>query len=55
MMSNSVLGTYNSLENIHNGIHTWVGGTGHMALIPWSSYDPIFWIHHAYVMISEAS
>lgn len=47
MMASAEIGSYNSIENLHNGIHQWVGGSGHMALIPWSSYDPLFWFHHA--------
>lgn len=38
---------YNSIENMHNGIHLLVGGGGHMAIIPFSAFDPIFWLHHA--------
>jgi len=33
------------LENIHNGVHVWVGGT--MGWIPTAPADPIFWMHHA--------
>ena len=32
------------LEDLHNRVHGWVGGT--MAYIPWAAYDPIFWAHH---------
>lgn len=55
--SDSINGTHNSLENlerIHGGVHNNVGEMtdqniprGHMALIPLSAYDPIFWLHHA--------
>jgi tyrosinase len=34
-----------NLENAHNGVHGWVGGT--MGLVPYAAYDPIFWAHHA--------
>ncbi|MCJ1417075.1 hypothetical protein MMC32_003414 [Xylographa parallela] len=37
----------NSLENVHNIIHALVGNGGHMAYLPYSSFDPIFWLHHA--------
>jgi len=37
---------YASLEGIHNSIHTWVGGIGHMSNIPVAAFDPIFWLHH---------
>ncbi len=35
------------LENIHSGVHVWVGGT--MGGISTSAYDPIFWAHHAMI------
>lgn len=35
------------LENIHNDVHTWVGGT--MGQIPTAAADPLFWMHHANV------
>jgi tyrosinase len=35
------------LEDIHNGIHVWVGGT--MSSIGTSAYDPIFWAHHTMI------
>lgn len=36
-----------ALEDIHNGIHVWVGGT--MGAITTAAYDPLFWAHHAMV------
>ncbi|MCJ1407940.1 hypothetical protein MMC19_002011 [Ptychographa xylographoides] len=41
--------TYNSLENMHNFIHALVGNGGHMSYIPYSSFDPVFWLHHTNV------
>jgi len=35
------------LEDIHNMVHVWVGGT--MSGIPTAPADPIFWMHHANV------
>jgi tyrosinase len=35
------------LEQIHDSIHVWVGGT--MAEIPFAAYDPLFFAHHAMV------
>jgi len=35
------------LEDIHNGVHVWVGGT--MSDIATAAYDPIFWSHHAMI------
>lgn len=46
----------NSLEGIHNTIHTTAGGPGaggvsggHMTYLPLASFDPLFWIHHCNV------
>jgi tyrosinase len=36
-----------ALENPHNGLHGFMGGT--MGIIPYAAYDPIFWAHHANV------
>lgn len=45
---NSTYARYSSaLENPHNGLHGWVGGT--MGIIPYAAYDPIFWAHHCNV------
>jgi tyrosinase len=35
------------LENLHDGVHVWVGGT--MANIDFAAYDLIFWAHHAMI------
>ncbi len=35
------------LEDIHNGIHGWVGGT--MGDLRVSAYDPVFWAHHCMI------
>lgn len=35
------------LEDIHNRIHVWIGGT--TGMIPWAAYDPLFWAHHAMI------
>jgi len=35
------------LENIHGGVHVWVGGT--MGEVPSAAYDPIFWAHHCMI------
>lgn len=40
-------GLYNSLENMHNAVHALIGNGGHMSNIPYSAFDPIFWLHHA--------
>ncbi|MEA2195367.1 MAG: tyrosinase, partial [Solirubrobacteraceae bacterium] len=35
------------VEDIHNGVHVWVGGT--MGAITTSAYDPVFWAHHTMI------
>jgi tyrosinase len=35
-----------NLEFIHNNIHYWVGGSGHMGQIPVACFDPSFYLHH---------
>lgn len=46
----------NSIEGIHNTIHTTTGGPGssgvsggHMTYLPLAAFDPVFWLHHANV------
>ncbi|KAK5127553.1 hypothetical protein LTR85_006893 [Meristemomyces frigidus] len=46
----------NSLEGIHNTIHTTAGGPGsstvsggHMTYLALAAFDPIFWLHHCNV------
>jgi len=31
---------------IHGNVHVWVGNSQGMGSIPWSAFDPIFWMHH---------
>jgi tyrosinase len=45
--SRTFLDFSNSLENVHNAVHGWVGGS--MSLVPVAAYDPIFWAHHAMI------
>ncbi len=33
-----------ALEDLHNRVHVWTGG--HMAMVPFAAFDPIFWAHH---------
>ncbi|KAL8679857.1 MAG: hypothetical protein Q9186_003877 [Xanthomendoza sp. 1 TL-2023] len=40
---------YDSLESLHNQIHGLIGNGGHMAVIDYAGYDPVFWLHHAQV------
>ena len=37
---------YISLEHIHNNLHDWIGGGGHMTHVPVSAFDLFFWLHH---------
>ncbi|KAK6535806.1 hypothetical protein TWF281_000057 [Arthrobotrys megalospora] len=48
--SNRVGNSGASVESIHDGIHVWCGGDlGHMSSVPYSSFDPIFFLHHTNV------
>lgn len=45
---------HNSIEAIHNTVHSTAGGGGqysggHMTYLPLASFDPIFWLHHSMV------
>ncbi|KAK6544868.1 hypothetical protein TWF694_001548 [Orbilia ellipsospora] len=35
-----------NVETIHDEVHGSIGGAGHMTYIPYSAYDPVFWLHH---------
>ena len=39
----------NSLESIHDLVHTLIGGPGHMSSVPIAGFDPIFFLHHTNV------
>jgi len=38
-----------SLEAMHDAIHSITGGNGHMTYLDYSAFDPIFWLHHAMI------
>lgn len=38
---------WGSLEDIHNSVHNFLGGDGHMSGTEISAFDPVFWLHHA--------
>lgn len=40
---------YDSIESIHDQIHGLTGSGGHMTYIDYSSFDPIFFLHHAMI------
>ncbi|EPS37967.1 hypothetical protein H072_8323 [Dactylellina haptotyla CBS 200.50] len=35
-----------NIESVHDEVHGSIGGVGHMTYVPYSAYDPIFWLHH---------
>ncbi|KAI2638091.1 Di-copper centre-containing protein [Xylaria nigripes] len=42
--------TFDSLESLHDSVHTiGGGGWGHLAIIAYSAFDPLFFLHHANV------
>jgi tyrosinase len=40
---------YDSLESIHNQIHGLTGNNGHMGVVDYAAFDPVFWMHHVNV------
>jgi tyrosinase len=36
-----------TLEGLHGRVHGWVGG--HMGIIPFAAFDPVFWAHHTMI------
>lgn len=41
---------YDSLESLHDNVHTMLGGfDGHMTIVPFSAFDPVFVLHHVMV------
>ena len=52
-----------SLEAFHGAGHSWAGKpsvpnivlVGHMNELPYSSFDPFFWLHHWFVVASVQS
>ncbi|KEQ58869.1 Di-copper centre-containing protein [Aureobasidium melanogenum CBS 110374] len=38
-----------SLESIHDAIHSSVGNNGHMTYLDYAAFDPVFWLHHVMV------
>jgi len=45
-------GIYGSIEGVHDTVHGVAGGGGHMSVIPYAAFDPLFWLHHWWVYIS---
>lgn len=41
---------YDSFESLHDNIHAMLGGfDGHMSIVPFSGFDPLFFLHHCMV------
>jgi tyrosinase len=40
---------FDSIESIHDQVHGFTGGGGHMSYIDYSAFDPLFMLHHAMV------
>lgn len=41
---------YDSLESLHDNVHAMLGGSdGHMTIVPFSAFDPLFFLHHCMV------
>lgn len=41
---------YDSLESLHDNIHAMLGGLdGHMTIVPFSAFDPVFFLHHCMI------
>ncbi|CAN8098897.1 unnamed protein product [Discula destructiva] len=41
---------YDSLESLHDNVHAMLGGSdGHMTIVPFSAFDPVFVLHHVMV------
>jgi len=38
-----------SLESVHDLIHSLTGSNGHMTYLDYAAFDPIFWLHHTMV------
>lgn len=41
---------YDSIESLHDNVHAMLGGkSGHMTIVPFSAFDPVFVLHHVMV------
>jgi tyrosinase len=45
-------GIYGSIEGVHDTVHGVAGGGGHMSVVPYAAFDPLFWLHHWWVYVS---
>lgn len=42
-------GSYDSFESVHDAIHGLTGSGGHMGVVDYSAFDPLFWLHHTMI------
>ncbi|KAL2358572.1 common central domain of tyrosinase-domain-containing protein [Cryomyces antarcticus] len=42
-------GNLDSLESLHDAIHSLTGSSGHMSYLDYAAFDPIFWLHHTMI------
>jgi tyrosinase len=48
VLSTSDFGDFTAqVEGLHDRVHVWTGG--HMGMIPFAAFDPVFWAHHTMV------
>jgi tyrosinase len=40
---------FDSVESIHDAIHGLVGNGGHMSIVSYAAFDPVFMLHHTMV------
>ena len=40
---------FDSLESIHGQLHVLTGKNGHMGVVDYAAFDPVFWLHHTNV------
>lgn len=58
---NTLNGFWEAIEQVHGWVHgaigggysAGLGGKGHMWPLEYSSYEPLFWLHHAYVLFHD--
>lgn len=48
-MNSGCVSNADSLESIHDVIHSILGSNGHMTYLDYSAFDPSFWLHHAMI------
>ncbi|KAF8518998.1 hypothetical protein BU17DRAFT_90486 [Hysterangium stoloniferum] len=42
-------GGLDNIESLHNQMHVLAGKNGHMGVVDYAAYDPVFWLHHTNV------